>query len=180
MMLRRIVFEEEIDHQETDQCTGTETEVRDLTAAVDVMLGQVAARSPMHMKPIVAKLLPTARETTAKAELANLFYHHAEAATENVIATVLIVSVSVILTGPSAAVVKTQFRTTTARDAKGRMKERSSTGGEVTHVETSMSCLTETRDPVQAGAAGLTVMLKVPAAGGIPRFVSFLHSHSTT
>jgi hypothetical protein len=49
-------------------------EVRDRTAAVDVMLGQVVVQSQMRMRQIDEKLLPIEKRITARAALLTLSF----------------------------------------------------------------------------------------------------------
>jgi hypothetical protein len=71
-------------------------EVRDRTAVVDVMLGQVVVQSQMRMRQIDEKLLPIEKRITVKAALLTLSFRLVTEVTVIAIARETAISISLI------------------------------------------------------------------------------------
>jgi hypothetical protein len=139
-----------------------ETEVRDLTAMLAVMLGHLVVRSQMHMKPIDAKPLRIARRTTEKLFLLKDCWN---------LVVVQMTETAIAISTDLATVVAMM---TEIEETEERMSGRDCIGEEEIQEEASMSYLMVMKSPIVADEE-LTVRLKAWVAGETRRYVYFLY-----
>lgn len=156
-----------------DLFTVKETEVRDLTAAMDVIPESVAVLSQTHMRQIEEKQLRTERKTTVKETLQILFFLLAdEAAIGEIVGNAIAIWIVPIA---AAAIALRPAKIEIDEIEREMMRGIGPTGGEVTPEEALMSFLMVTKNPAETGDEGLTVTLKVRVAEEILRFVAHLN-----
>jgi len=141
-----------------------ETEVRDLIAIMDAMLGLVAVQNPMHTKQTGGRQLPIEKEIIARPTQQTLSCHPVdevaivENETESVTSNDHIVGAATIRSLASIV-----------REGIEMMKGTESIEGELIQEEASMSCPMVTISLVEVDDEGLTVISKVQAVEEILR-----------
>ena len=118
----------------------------------------------MYTKPIGEKPLPIERKIIERVTSQIYFLQVDELMTEEVVIVRLADHIAAIETPPYLV---------STKDGIGRMIATGFISGEVTREEALMSYHMAMTKPVEAGAEGLTVMLKVLAAEEIQRFVAY-------